>query len=689
MRKIYLFLFALPFFLTAEIQNVEFVTQKIRSENGTVFAQGGVVVYSEQYLITAERAKYNTQNNSLELFDNVSFFRGSNEAARSDYLFVDLEKDKTSGNFSNFFLFNKESKLWVTCSNVSSTSEMYLANKAVVSSCNVEDPDWKITFTSGELNKESSFLHLYNALFYAGDLPVFYLPYFAFPTDDTRRTGLLRPKMGYEKDEGLFFEQPFYFAPYDEWDLEIDPQVRLDRGHGFYGIFRFADSIYSKGEITSGIFQEKDNYAKIEDLKNRKHYGYGFFYDRSRLFSPFFGNSTEDGLMVDLRYLNDIDYLNLQDDDSNNFDRLVTSRLNYFLRDEKSYAGVYSKYFIDTDQSNNDYTLQEIPTLQYHKFLDSAFVNNIQYSIDMQYHNYYRKTGLEAQQLEFQLPATLYWQMFDDVLRFSVSENIYFMRVNYDGVTTQDSYGQYFRNYHTLSSYTDLAKAYENFFHKIYFGAEYIIPSFEKQKGYLDRDEFVPINTETEQAAFKFNQYFYNTDGRKIVSHTMRQPYYFEDYEYKYAPLENRIELDISPSLSLSNELRYSHQESKIVKSISYASYENGIGTFYLSHTYNKDENNNYFALRAQSKIFKNSSFFGEIQYDVDGSFTKAWNIGFAQSKDCWDYKIMYKEDIAPKLTSSGKASSVDKRGIYLLFNLYPLGGMKYEYSLAESSKDL
>ncbi|MDR2100748.1 MAG: LPS-assembly protein LptD [Campylobacteraceae bacterium] len=687
MRKIFFCLFTLPFVLTAEMQNGEILAKNIRHENNTVFANGSVVVHSERYLITAERAEYNAQTRDLELIGNVNLFRDSDEAARSDYLFINLEKE--NGSFSNFFLFNQGSKLWVSCGNVSATSEMYLANRAVVSSCNVENPDWKITFTSGNLNKESSFLHLYNALFYAGNVPVFYLPYFAFPTDDTRRTGLLRPEVGYEKDEGLFYKQPVYFAPHDTWDVEIDPQIRVDRGHGFYGIFRFVDSPYSSGRLSAGIFKEKNYYTQAEDLKNNEHYGYNFSYDRSRLISPLFDDGIEDGLMIDFKYLNDIDYLNLQESDSNNFDRLVTSKLNYFLRNEDNYIGVYSKYFIDTDQSSNDYTLQEIPTFQYHKFSDSFLANNIQYSADLQYHNYYRKTGLKAQQFEFQLPATLYWQMFDDALRFGISENIYFMRVDYGEISGTEDYGQYFRNYHTLSSYTDLARAYENFFHKIYLGAEYIIPSFEKQKGYIDRNEFVPINTEEKQIAFKFKQYFFDASGQKRLAHTLRQPYYFKNNDYRYAPLENRVDLDITPFLSLSNELQYSHKDSDIIKSLSYVSYENSFAKFHLSHTYNKNEGNNYAALAAESKIFKNSSIFAEIQYDIDGSFTKSWNAGFAQSKNCWDYKIVYKEDIAPKLTSSGKASSVDKRGIYLLFNLYPLGGVKYEYSLAENSKDL
>ncbi|MDR1976008.1 MAG: LPS assembly protein LptD [Campylobacteraceae bacterium] len=687
MRKIFLFLSVLLIALKAEVQNMELFAQKGKEENGTIVVEGSVVGYSERYLITTDYAMFDEQTKDLELINNVNILRGANEMVRSDRALINLEND--SGNFSKLFLFNQGSKLWVDCGNVSATSEMYLANKAVVSSCDVENPDWKITFSSGKLNKQSSFLHLYNALFYAGNIPVLYLPYFAFPTDDTRRSGLLRPEIGYVRDEGVFYSQPIYYAPSAKWDLELDPQIRLERGHGFYGTLRFADSLYSKGEVTAGIFKEKSSYAAKEDLKNDKHFGFGLFYDRSALLSPLFRAGIEDGLMVDIKYLNDIDYLNLQKSGSNNFDRLVTSKLNYFLRDENSYTGVYSKYFIDTDQSSNDKTLQEIPTFQYHKFLDSFLANNLQYSIDAQYHNYYRKAGLEAQQFEFQMPATLYWQMFDDALRFSVSENIYLMHVKYDGMNNGDSYGQYFRNYHDFSVYTDLAKAYEKFFHKIYLGAEYIVPSFEKQKGHLDRDEFVPINTELKQAALKFKQYFYSSEGRKILAHTMRQPYYFDDYAYRYAPLENKVEFDISSAFSLSNELQYSHEKSEIIKSISYASYANDNGRLDLSHTYNKNEGNNYISFGASGKIFKNSSIFGEFQYDIDESFAKAWNIGFTQSKNCWDYKIVYKEDIAPKLTSSGKASAVNKRGIYLLFNLFPIGGVKYEYSLAESSKSL
>jgi LPS-assembly protein len=668
------------------MQNVQIISQDFNDEDGIIYVNKDVVIYSERYLITAERAKYNTDTKDLELFGNINIIQGSENMVRSEYLFMNLEKDL--GNFSMPFFFNQESKLWLRCDNATMSPDYYMVKKVVTSSCDIEKPDWKISFSKGELNRNSSFLHLYNALFYIKNVPVLYLPYFAFPTDKTRRTGLLRPEIGYTKDESVFYMQPVYFAPHDEWDLEIDPQFRANRGSGVYSTFRFVDSIYSNGYFTAGLFREKNSYVKKEDLKNKKHYGFDLFYDKS---SVFFGNYTknlEDGLRLNFKYLNDVDYVNLKTATPETFDRLVTSKLNYFVRDENNYFGLYAKYFIDTDSSDNDKTLQELPSMQYHKFLDSFLVNNFQYSVDLQYHNYYRKVGIEAQQFELQLPMTFYWTMFDDYLKGGLSENIYMMRVDYDGFDNiSRNYGQYLRNYHILSFYTDLSKAYESFFHKIYLGMEYIIPSFDKKEGYLDRDEFVPINTEERQIALKFKQYFHDANGQKRLIHSLKQPYYFESEEYIYAPLENRIDISLPFGMSLSNELQYSHRKNSIVKSLTYTSYADDKYKLRLSHTYNENEENNYFSLNIESKILNHSSIFAEFQYDIEDSFTKAWNIGFSHKKRCWDYRVVYKEDITPKLASSGKASAVDKKGIYLLFNLYPLGGVKYEYSTANSKE--
>lgn len=687
--KLSIFLSTLLF---GETQNIELVAKMVEQQNDIVNAIGDVLVYSEKYLITSDNATYNTKTGDLELFGNVNVLRGSEEMARSEYVFLNIKED--TGDFAPFFLFNQTTSLWLRCDEASGDEKFYITKNAIISSCNIENPDWKIAYTTGKLNKESSFIHLYNPVFYIKDVPILYLPYFAFPTDDTRRTGLLVPSVGYEKSDGVFFRQPIYFAPYESWDLELNPQIRTNRGSGLYSTFRFADSPYSNGYFGAGLFREKTSYARKEDLKNRSHYGYEFYYDRSSIFGTgLYNNGYEDGLLVDFQYLNDIDYLNLNKDDSkpDSYDKLITSRLNYFLRDKNNYIGVYAKYFIKTDTSNNDDTLQEVPTAHYHRFLNPLFINNLHYSFDTQYHNYYRKRGMKAEQLEMNLPLTFHTSFFDEMLRFNISENLYFMRVNYedyDKTAMNDNFGQYFSNYHKMSLYTDLAKAYDNFLHKFYFGIDYIVPSFDKKEGFLDRNDFVQINAEIEQVRLKFKQYFYDTNGEKRVIHSLEQPYYIDEFDEKYRPLENKIELFLTTNISLNNELQYSHDQGTLIKSLSYLRVVGDKYVFDFSHTYDKDEHNNFLSLDYEHNIFKNNYLFAGLDYDFKESYAKSWYAGIKFTKKCWDYAIIYKEDVTPKLTSSGRASAENRRGIYLTFNLFPLGGVQYDFS-TKNERDL
>ncbi|MEE6566530.1 hypothetical protein VWM73_11025, partial [Campylobacter coli] len=41
--------------------------------------------------------------------------------------------------------------------------------------------------------------------------------------DTHRQSGLLIPKIVLKNSEGLYYEQPIYIAPYENWDLELNP----------------------------------------------------------------------------------------------------------------------------------------------------------------------------------------------------------------------------------------------------------------------------------------------------------------------------------------------------------------------------------------------------------------------------------------------------------------------------------
>ena len=672
-------------------QDVEVLAQNVTKNGTMVHAVKDVVLYSPKYLITADEAYYDYESGDLELFGNITMLEGVSYATRSGHTKLNLNTDK--GVSDPLFFFEEKSNVWIKCENAVLSPDTYVTQKSIVSSCNTQDPDWKIAFTTGEFNKENKWLHLYNPVFYANDIPVFYLPYFSFSTDKTRRTGLLRPEFGMGGSEGFYYMQPIYFAPDVDYDVELRPQIRTSRGEGMHGTYRFVDSPYSHGDITTGYFKEQSSYAKEEDLKNSSHYGLHVMYDRSELLSTKY-NNLEDGLWVDINYLNDIDYYNTMNNNLLSYDKLVTSRFNYYVTKDLDYFGVYAKYYIDTSKTTNDATMQELPTLHYHHFSNPLLLDNLLYSVDYKAKNYDRKEGITALQNEVDAPFTFYFSLLEDYLHVSVSENIYASHIAYGNDDTQENEGKYWRNYHKISLYTEVAKPYDSFYHTMFIGLDHIIPSKEDENGYMA--DFIALNTLAKSTSLTLKEFFYDNDAEKKVSHKIRQ-FYYSDYEYKYGNLENDLKYHITDKVSLGNTIHYSHEFHKISRNQVSANYADDTYSTSLRYTYqdniykentiykiledvttNKDYN--YITFYADTKYFTHYNIFTSINYDVRDDEFKGWTLGFKKSSKCWDYSIQYRDKTTPKLTSAS-IDSVNRQGVIFQFNIYPMGSVGYEIS--------
>lgn len=677
-------------------QDVEVLAQTVTKEGTLVHAVGNVVLYSPKYLITADEAYYDYESGDLELFGNITTLEGVKYASRSGHTKLNLNTDK--GISDPLFFFDEASNVWIKCENAILNPETYVTQKAIVSSCNTQDPDWKIAFTSGEFNKESKWLHIYNPVFYANDVPILYLPYFAFSTDTTRRTGLLPPEIGVGGSEGFYYMQPIYFAPAENWDLELRPQIRTERGEGIHATYRFVDSPYSSGEITTGYFKEHSDYAKEEELSNDAHYGLRVAYDRSALLSTKY-SGIEDGLWVDINYLNDIDYYNTIDADSSTSDKLVTSRLNYYVKKDEDYFGIYAKNYIDTSKESNDDTLQELPTLHYHHFSNPFLLDNLFYSVDYKAKNYTRQEGVTAFQNEVRTPVSLYFSVLEDYLHVNFSENVYMTQVSYGNDSNDGSSGQYFNNYHTISAYTDLSKGYDDFFHTMHIGVEHTVPSYDKKNGTWSytykNNELIPLEMEEKNTALKFRQFFYNMDGEKKFSHAIKQAYYY-DRDDKYGDLENDMKYYLTDRFYVGNIINYSHTFYKLSRNQVSLTYKDTVNTSSVRYTYvdksyeynNEDEDYSYVTFSAETRYFENIDLFATINYDIEEDIFKSWSVGIKKMKKCWDYSLVYRDVTNPKQTSSG-VDSTNKKGVMLMFTLYPMGSMNYELFSQESEQKL
>ncbi|GAC29129.1 LPS-assembly protein LptD [Brumicola pallidula] len=108
--------------------------------------------------------------------------------------------------------------------------------------------DWKMFASEIVIGKDSPFGEAYNTNFYVGGVPVFWLPYFAFPVTAGRQSGLLFPNIGSSSRTGVEYEQPLYWNIAPNYDATISPRLMTNRGIQLKTEFRYLFS-QSQGEV--------------------------------------------------------------------------------------------------------------------------------------------------------------------------------------------------------------------------------------------------------------------------------------------------------------------------------------------------------------------------------------------------------------------------------------------------------
>jgi LPS-assembly protein len=678
-------------------EKMEIVAKFVEHKDDIVTATGGASAYGQGYFIKADKIIYYKNNDRIEAMGNIFALKDSAVYAVCDSAEFNLG-DKTA-HFDKFFLQNQSDDIWASSKEANLKKRQYDLNNSITSSCAPENPQWRIVYDSGRYDSEDKSMTLSNATFYVGETPLFYTPYFSFSVDRSRRSGLLRPAVGYKANEGLIYGQPFYFvsSPGSNWDNELTPQIRTIRGAGIYETLRFKDSQYSSGTLGLGYFKDNKSFQNEYNLKYSSHLGYSAQYERLKVLTDG-TNGDQDGFYADLNYLNDIDYKNLQEINNNqsiqNLDRITTSKINYYYQKENNYFGTYLRYYIDTSKTSNDDTLQQLPKLQYHRYLDSAYSDRILYGGDMKVARYDRKLGLGATQYEGYLPVSLNLSFFDDLLGVGITENIYTNKVSFSRNTaiTPDDY-HYASNTHKLKLFTSLLKPYENFYHTIDFESVYTKPGFKSEKNYPgttnDLARQVVSSQEVENNSFKLAQFFYDLKGSQILMHRLAQTVYADSsrVEYKYADMENEVTLRLAQGISLSSDVFYSHKQDQISSAITSITAEGDEGKLTFSQTYKNSTANdfvnkaNYLSLNFEKNFGHTYYGFGGYDYDYELKDVRSWTAGIGMKNKCMNYKLSLKKETTPILTST-TSSSIKNYAVYFSINFVPIGGINQIFSV-------
>lgn len=96
--------------------------------------------------------------------------------------------------------------------------------------CPVDDEVWRIQASNIEISPDQSRGIVKHARFYIKDVPVLYLPYFSFPVNDKRQSGILYPTIESNSSTGVSVEQPIYWNIAPNYDLTFSPRLMSERG---------------------------------------------------------------------------------------------------------------------------------------------------------------------------------------------------------------------------------------------------------------------------------------------------------------------------------------------------------------------------------------------------------------------------------------------------------------------------
>jgi LPS-assembly protein len=660
---------------------IEITAKHVDATKTGVIAKDNVVVYYEDSVIKASSAYFDKTKKLLILDGEIEMigYQGSKEHSNH----IEIYTDTHEVTFDGLFLVSK-SDVWMFSDEAHKKEGNYTLGTSVLSSCDISNPLWKMVFSHSLYDSDADYMKIYDAKVYLWDVPVFYTPYMAFNTNNQRTSGLLFPAFGYSSNEGFLYEQPIYWAISPDMDLEFNPQVRTSRSVGFYSTFRFVDSAYSSGELRAGYFKDKTDYVDENYLPDDSHYGIEFNYESSKVFSDKLPQGFTDGLYINATYLNDIDYLNLQKSKLDHFGLvpLQESRVNYFAYNNDYYTGLNAKYFIDTREESNDETMQILPSVQLHKYLNHFIWNNLTYSADVKLNNFDRKEGATLRQAELHIPLEFTTSFFDDFLNLSLGEEFYYSKFFFgNGDYVHDDF-EYYSNIHKIKFFTDLTKKFDGFVHVLQPSLEYIKPGSEHQSPVEfsslsdEQRELFTVGLPEEHYAFSLSQYFYD-DNMKLKFYQRFTQRYYQDREYELSDMSNEMQYRLN-NWSLYNNMTYSHEYGKIRESSSRIGLYKTEYQLSVGHTYKQtlpdlptSTSSNDMSLSFGYTVNEQVKLNGGFTYDVDDGSNNQWRFGGSYHRDCWNVAASIRQDITPRPTGYSTDNS-----FYVQMNFIPFGSM-------------
>ena len=371
-----------------------------RSDN-VYTADGNVVVLWQGQKLTADNVRYVATTHVINANGSVVLSKGLTVLKGSSLV---LNMDTGQAEMDSTLLTLSETGMTVRSEKLARIDENHFsATSTEMTSCDLPDPSWKFSASNLKVNL-LGYATGHNVIFYVNNIPVFYIPWIAFPVVMEKRSGILFPRFGYSNKRGAQLDIPIYVVISPSQDLQLDLDIMSKRGIGTELDYRYIRNRGSQGYINAySVYDQLDNRWRWELAQEHKE-----------LFSRDTNLRMSVNVISDRAFLNDFGAKT----DSNNHKASNTNsdfgeKLREYnlqssdstintLKTWQNYAATsYLRYSEDLYAANNRATLQTLPSLGVAAVRQAVSSMPLYFDLDGSVDNLYRESAPSGQRLYF------------------------------------------------------------------------------------------------------------------------------------------------------------------------------------------------------------------------------------------------------------------------------------------------
>lgn len=243
------------------------------------------------------------------------------------------------------------------------------------STCTPSDRWWELKAGQIDIDTDMGMGTARNATLRVGKVPVLYVPWFRFPIDERRLSGLLFPRISQSGRNGFDYTQPIYLNLAPNYDMTLEPRFMSRRGVQLGTEFRF-DSERARGELDVAYLPSDRLTSRERELEEEQVPIVENRRKDDRAFLSFAGsydiNRTWQG-RTNLTWMSDPRYL---EDSNNNVDGIssvnAVSQIGVFGQGRSGDQGYWNASVLADYQLLTDYTLPE-RVLPYNRLPRASF----------------------------------------------------------------------------------------------------------------------------------------------------------------------------------------------------------------------------------------------------------------------------------------------------------------------------